>query len=78
MLMQFFLFGMGTTLEVKACVLLMCVGVGLATVSELSITVVGFVVGMAAVIGAAQQQVSDRAETFAWRQVLILCVRCCI
>eukprot|EP00750_Incisomonas_marina_P000682 INCI1046.2.p1 GENE.INCI1046.2~~INCI1046.2.p1 ORF type:complete len:356 (+),score=83.42 INCI1046.2:275-1342(+) len=57
MVMQFFLFGLGSTLEVKACVLLMCIGVGLATISELSITVVGFIVGMTAVVGAAQQQI---------------------
>jgi solute carrier family 35 protein E3 len=57
MIAQLCLFGMGTTFEVKFCVLLMCIGVGLATVSELSITIVGFCVGMAAVIGAAQQQI---------------------
>lgn len=61
MVMQFFLFGLGSTLEVKACVLLMCVGVGLATISELSITVVGFIVGMTAVVGAAQQQVRQNS-----------------
>ena len=48
-------------------------GVGLATVSELSITAIGLVVGLCAVVGAAQQQVWTPTFRWCWWRWFVLC-----
>jgi solute carrier family 35 protein E3 len=57
MVMNFLFFGEGTDTQVKIAVVFMMMGVGLATVSDVDVTFFGFLVGCAAIIGAAQQQI---------------------
>lgn len=56
MVLDYFALGKVTTPAIKASVALMLVGVTFATVTDVDVTTVGFVVGMTAVVGAAQQQ----------------------
>eukprot|EP00040_Diaphanoeca_grandis_P004775 m.30083 g.30083 ORF g.30083 m.30083 type:complete len:329 (+) comp16212_c0_seq1:99-1085(+) len=57
MIFEFLIFQKNTTTDIKMAVGVMLVGVGLATVSDVQVGVVGFVVGMIAVLGAAQSQI---------------------
>lgn len=57
MVAQFMLFRKSTTVYTKISVLIMCIGVGLSTVSEVDVTTLGFVIGGLAIIGATQQQI---------------------
>lgn len=57
MLLNFLIYNEGTTTPVKIAVTVMLLGVGLATVTDLDVTKVGFMIGMAAVVGASQQQI---------------------
>lgn len=57
MLLNLALYGEGTTTKTKMAVGIMLVGVTLATVTDVDVGMTGFLVGMLAVIGAAQQQI---------------------
>ena len=57
MCLNLILYGEGSTTETKVAVLIMLAGVTLATVTDVDVSAVGFAIGMAAVIGAAQQQI---------------------
>jgi solute carrier family 35 protein E3 len=57
MALNFALYSEGTTKETKGCVGIMLVGVTMATVTDASVGLVGFIIAMAAVVGAAQQQI---------------------
>lgn len=57
MVMQYLMSGQTSTTEVKMAVGIMLVGVTMATVSDVDVTPTGFVVGMLAVVGAAQSQI---------------------
>ena len=57
MLLNLALYGEGTTNETKMAVSIMLVGVTMATVTDVDVGVMGFLVGMLAVTGAAQQQI---------------------
>jgi len=56
MFINFFLYDEGTTSEVKMAVTVMLAGVTMATVTDVDVTKVGFLIGMAAVAGSGQSQ----------------------
>jgi solute carrier family 35 protein E3 len=57
MLLNLALYGEGTTTETKMAVGIMLTGVTMATVTDVDVKFVGFLIAMAAVMGAAQQQI---------------------
>jgi len=57
MMLNLILYGEGSSMETKMAVVIMLVGVTMATVTDVDVGPVGFAIGMAAVIGAAQQQI---------------------
>ena len=56
-MLNLILYGEGSSMETKMAVVIMLVGVTMATVTDVDVGPVGFAIGMAAVIGAAQQQI---------------------
>eukprot|EP00729_Bicosta_minor_P001568 gene1568-12153_t len=57
MALNYGLYGESTTMKTKMAVAVMLLGVTMATVTDVDVTTTGFVVGMLAVTGAAQQQI---------------------
>jgi solute carrier family 35 protein E3 len=57
MVMQYVMSGTTTNTQIKMAVGIMLVGVTLATVTDVDVTPTGFVIGMLAVLGAAQSQI---------------------
>lgn len=57
MILESFFFDKGSTTEMKQAVGLMLLGVTLATVSDVDVGFLGFIIGMLAVLGAAQSQI---------------------
>jgi len=57
MALNYGLYGESTTMKTKMAVAVMLLGVTMATVTDVDVTTTGFVIGMLAVTGAAQQQI---------------------
>ena len=57
MALNYLAFGKDTSWETKKSVAVMLVGVTLATVSDVDVKLAGFLIGMVAVLGAAQSQI---------------------
>jgi len=57
MVCNFLIYQEGTDSMVKLSVAIMLMGVYMATVTDVDVDMIGFIIGMAAVIGAAQQQI---------------------
>eukprot|EP00040_Diaphanoeca_grandis_P019852 m.105164 g.105164 ORF g.105164 m.105164 type:complete len:327 (+) comp27624_c1_seq1:80-1060(+) len=56
MFINYFLYDEGTTTEVKLAVTVMLAGVTMATVTDVDVTKVGFLIGIGAVLGSGQSQ----------------------
>jgi solute carrier family 35 protein E3 len=57
MLINFAMFSESTASDVKAAVMIMLVGVTMATVTDVDVSSVGLAIGLLAVVGSAQQQI---------------------
>ena len=57
MAINYAIYSEGTTNVVKMAVFVMLIGVTMATVSDVDVTPIGFVIGLSAVIASAQYQI---------------------